>query len=338
MGLFDKLKKPDPQVVSQKLKEAIAQSDALIAKGDKENALNVLLEYKDLGRNDADYCLHIAYACYYAGKNPEAVEYNKRGLELNPDNGRAYINMGRAYFAMSKYDEAASAYAQAIRLIEEKPECNQRSDYGIACAWYGASLVMAGKKEEGESFIKKAEAAGYQKGNDIRKMVGLSVGTSPETPRMREIYQELANIIYSTIPEEWSTVYLYGEVLSDSRTSYFFYRRPSDNELIYSHDIPKNYNVDNRIYDKNLLSLMHCLADLNKEYAANFEKAWTNLTFVLEKNGKFNIKYSYEDVLNTGFNSLQRQKIWMYEVLGKEPEKEEDKALIQRYLDSGKNK
>ena len=176
MGLFDFLNKPNPQEISKRLKEAVSESEAYAQRGDKENALKVLLEHKDLGWNDADYVMHIAAAYYIAGNNREAVEYNKRGLELNPDNGRAYINMGRAYFAMSKYDEAASAYAQAIRLIEEKPECNQRSDYGIACAWYGASLVMAGKKEEGESFIKKAEAAGYQKGNDIRKMVGLSVG------------------------------------------------------------------------------------------------------------------------------------------------------------------
>ena len=82
------------------------------------------------------------------------------------------------------------------------------------------------------------------------------------------------------------------------------------------------------------MDLFDCLADLNKEYAVNFEKVWTNLTFILESNGKFNIKYNYDDVLNSGYRSYETQKIWMYEVMGVEPTDEEGKALIQRYLKS----
>ena len=51
-------------------------------------------------------------------------------------------------------------------------------------------------------------------------------------------------------------------------------------------------------------------------------------------NGKFNIKYNYDDVLNSGYRSYETQKIWMYEVMGVEPTDEEGKALIQRYLKS----
>ena len=157
---------------------------------------------------------------------------------------------------------------------------------------------------------------------------------TPDTPRIRELYQELANLIKAMIPEEWSTVYFYGEVLPDSGSAYFFYRRSSDNELIYSHDLTRKYRVDKRVFGKQMLAIFHCQADLNREYAANYEKVWTNLTLILERSGKFDIKFGYEDVLHCGYDSFDRRKIWMYEVIGVEPEDEEGKALIQRYLES----
>ena len=49
-----------------------------------------------------------------------------------------------------------------------------------------------------------------------------------ETSKMGKLYQEIADKVDSMIPEEWTKVYLYGEILNDSRTVYFFYDRPSD--------------------------------------------------------------------------------------------------------------
>ncbi len=184
MGVFDLFKKPDPQKIAKQLREAVAASDTLIQKGDKENALKVLLKHKDLGWDDTDYVMHIALAYYYAGHYPEAIECNKRAAELNSDYGRIYINMGRAYFVLRDYDNAAASYRQAIRLIELKPQSNQRSDHPIACGWYGASLVMKGKKEEGEFYFKKAEAEGYQKVNGLRKFVGLPEGTKSDGKKL----------------------------------------------------------------------------------------------------------------------------------------------------------
>ena len=104
--------------------------------------------------------------------------------------------------------------------------------------------------------------------------------------------------------------------------------------MIYNLDIPEKCNVDKRKFDRKMIALLHCLADLNKEYAANFEKVWTNLTFILESNGKFNIHYKYDDVLSCEYRSIDRQKIWMYEVMGVEPKDEKGKNMLQKYLDS----
>ena len=67
MGLLDLFKKQNPYAAKKALVNAVARSDALSQQGDKENALKVLLEYKDLGWDDGNYIMNIAYACYYAG-------------------------------------------------------------------------------------------------------------------------------------------------------------------------------------------------------------------------------------------------------------------------------
>ena len=377
MGLLDLFKKQNPYAAKKALVNAVARSDALSQQGDKENALKVLLEYKDLGWDDGNYIMNIAYACYYAGHHPEAVEYNKRAAELNPTNGRIQINMGRAYYELSKLDQAADCYARAMRLIEEHPQSNEKADHPVACAWYGLCIALLGKKEEAEPFFQKAEAEGYQKVAQMRQIIesvearrrakaaaaanaagggmngnagaGAKAGAagegrrvnidatgpdSPDVPQMRELFQELADVIAETIPEKWSTVYFYGEVLPDSREFYFFFKRPADGELVYSHYIPKKCNVDERIYRKQFMKTVRCLEKLHKEYADHFEKVWTNFTLVLDRDGKFRLSYDYEDVLNCGYNGIERQKIWMYVVMGVEPKGEEGKALIQRYLKS----
>ena len=90
-----------------------------------------------------------------------------------------------------------------------------------------------------------------------------------ETLRMNQLYQELAVKLNEMIPDQWTTIYLYGEVLSDSRTAYFYYNRASDGKLIYSHDIPSVYKVDKRKYLQLLRELFLKVNELQDEYKAN---------------------------------------------------------------------
>ena len=154
-----------------------------------------------------------------------------------------------------------------------------------------------------------------------------------ETLKMNQLYQKMAIQLNDMIPDEWSKLYLYGEVLNDSRTIYFFFDRKSDGKTIYHLDIPSIYKVSESIYDKLHDELTDIVVELYNEYKDNNENVWTNFTFVMDCNGKFDMKFSYDDVLKSGFNNTERQRIWMYEVMGKEPEKENHKELIRRYLD-----
>lgn len=152
-----------------------------------------------------------------------------------------------------------------------------------------------------------------------------------ETPKMGNLYQEIANKVDGMIPEEWTKVYLYGEILSDSRTVYFFYNRASDGKLIYSHDIPSVCKVDKRLYLQFLHELTLKINELHVEYKENNEKVWTNMTLVLNRNGQFDMKFGYDDVHQGEYNLSDKKMIWMYEVLGIEPEDERDKQIFRSY-------
>lgn len=154
-----------------------------------------------------------------------------------------------------------------------------------------------------------------------------------ETLRMNQLYQELAVKLNEMIPDQWTTIYLYGEVLSDSRTAYFYYNRASDGKLIYSHDIPSVYKVDKRKYLQLLRELFLKVNELQDEYKANNENVWKNLTFVLNSNGQFNMRFGYDDFRQSEYDLSDQHMIWMYEVLGIEPEDERDIQKLKAYKD-----
>ena len=46
-----------------------------------------------------------------------------------------------------------------------------------------------------------------------------------ETTKTGKLYQEIADQVDSLIPEEWTKVYLYGEILNDSRSGTIIIRK-----------------------------------------------------------------------------------------------------------------
>ncbi len=207
MGFFDflnkpipGLNKPNPQMVLNQLNEAVRESNTYSQQGDKENALKVLLKYKDQGWDKPNYVSHIAMAYNNAGNVSEALKCYRRAIELNPENGTSYILMGRAMFDNADYENAALSYAEAMRLIEKNPDKYEKEDSLIACAWYGASLIKTGKTEEGEAFIQKAEAQGYKKGNDLRQYIGMPICTSDHKIHNASEWNTYTKTLFSKMP------------------------------------------------------------------------------------------------------------------------------------------
>lgn len=157
------------------------------------------------------------------------------------------------------------------------------------------------------------------------------------TERMNELYGVIAEQLNDIIPDGWEKIYLYSEILDDSREVYFYFESTSKNEIVFSHNIPQTYKLSGKIYDSLLQEIIESMVELNNEFKNKNGNTWTNLTFILEKTGKFNVKYHYNDTLNSKFTMMERQVIFEYEVVGLEQEGE-DQEVIDRYLESDEYK
>ena len=151
--------------------------------------------------------------------------------------------------------------------------------------------------------------------------------------KLTEHYSIIADKLNEMIPCEWDNVYMYGEVLEDSREVYFYFKPAGEDEFVYGHDIPDTYGVDEDAYDDALFELMDIVAELYNDYSDG-ATWWTSITFSLDNTGKCKADFRCYDVLNSPFTSGERQIIWEYEVLGLEP----DEGISKWYNDIWKTR
>lgn len=154
--------------------------------------------------------------------------------------------------------------------------------------------------------------------------------------KLTEHYSAIADKLNEMIPCEWDNVYMYGEVLEDSREVYFYFKPAGEDEFVYGHDIPSKYDVERKMSRESMRALRTLVAELHNEFVNSGGVAWTSITFSLDNTGKFKADFGYEDVLNSPFSSGERQIIWEYEVLGLEPD-EEYQELVKGYLEKKKS-
>ena len=81
----------------------------------------------------------------------KAIQNYKKALEINPTNEDAVNNTGNSYAAMQDYENAIIYFRKAIELNP----ANTRALNNL-----GVTLMLTGKKEEGEQYIAKARAIG----------------------------------------------------------------------------------------------------------------------------------------------------------------------------------
>ncbi len=150
--------------------------------------------------------------------------------------------------------------------------------------------------------------------------------------KLYEIYSKIADILNETIPEDWDRVLLYGEVNEDMRTAYFNYYPVGKKEPVYSHDIPELFDISEDEYDELWTQLLDNLSELWNEFKNNDQEQWTNLTFILESDGKLKIDYDYTDLSET--SPRKQHIIWDYKYLGIVPTDEYGKKVVEDYIKS----
>lgn len=78
----------------------------------------------------------------------DAVNYYKKALEINPKNEDAVNNTGNSYAAMQDYPNAIIYFKKAIEMNPNNAKALNN---------LGITLIMTGKKEDGELFVAKAK-------------------------------------------------------------------------------------------------------------------------------------------------------------------------------------
>jgi uncharacterized protein (TIGR01741 family) len=157
------------------------------------------------------------------------------------------------------------------------------------------------------------------------------------TQNIEKYYTKIAEKIDCIIHEEWSKVYIYSEVLKDVVKVYFYYfSKNDDSQPIYSQNMPELFGIDENEFDMSLLHLADCFRELWQEFINNEQEPWTNITFILESNGKFKIDYDYTDLSEA--SPREQHIIWKYKYLGIMPKNEYGKKVIEEYIRNTESK
>ena len=152
------------------------------------------------------------------------------------------------------------------------------------------------------------------------------------TMRFEETYKKLALELDEIIPERWDKVYLYARVSEGVQSVYFYYYPQEKNQPIYSMDIIDLFEIDEDIMNKYIFNLCNYCKELWQGFKENEQELWTNFTFFLNSDGKFNFEYDYTDLSKV--DDYERQIIWEYKYLGIEPsiERKRDRKILDSYL------
>jgi uncharacterized protein (TIGR01741 family) len=148
--------------------------------------------------------------------------------------------------------------------------------------------------------------------------------------KLEHLYQQVAGVVVETIPEEWSKVYLYGEVVEGSQTAYFYYYPERSDKPINSHEITELFSVIEQEYIKKWNELVDLTQELWRAFKDNGQETWTNFTMFFDKAGKFRIDFNYDDL--TSIDPHERKTIWKYEHLGIIPKSNSGKMQLEKYL------
>ena len=147
---------------------------------------------------------------------------------------------------------------------------------------------------------------------------------------LKKYYVKIANQLNNIIPIEWKKIIMYAEDLGDSSSvSFYFYTKEDDN-IHHSGNIPEDFSVSRNIFRKLLRELRGTIKNLRNEFNKENEKLWYTLTFVLEEDWRFNVKFGYE--IDKEISDFETQVIWSYIEIGLVPKGEFGREVLEEYL------
>lgn len=131
---------------------------------------------------------------------------------------------------------------------------------------------------------------------------------------VQETCPKIAEILCEMIPEKWIKIYLYAEIHDYSGTVIFYYYTNKSKKPIYSLDIAKKYNINEKYINRLRYKLYFLFDNLRNQFKNNNQEKWTSATFILENTGKMSLSFNYEPLSET--DALEDQLKWEKKYLG----------------------
>ncbi|MBM7620083.1 uncharacterized protein (TIGR01741 family) [Bacillus tianshenii] len=146
---------------------------------------------------------------------------------------------------------------------------------------------------------------------------------------LNKIYNEIAQQVNNMIPIEWDNFYFNGEIKGEEGGVFFFFTPKDEVKHVFSHYIPKLYNVDKRAYNKELHKLFGLTVELQKVFTDNDQEPWFSVTLLVNDAGKLNVHFDYTDWHESEFGPTARIKYFEYKFITKNKQ-QQDLDLINR--------
>ena len=148
--------------------------------------------------------------------------------------------------------------------------------------------------------------------------------------RLTQYYSNIANKLEEIIPIEWDEIVMYAEEFGDVRAVHFYYKESNGEEYKSGGKIPDDYGVSTKVYFGLLRELSKIINSLWLEFINAGEEKWYTVTFKLDSDYKFEIKYGYK--INRRVSFFERKICWAYEQLNIIPEDSFEKKILDEYL------
>ena len=94
--------------------------------------------------------------------------------------------------------------------------------------------------------------------------------------KLNKMYQEIANKINEMIPAEWEQVYTKAYIDDEGGEVLFYYTKPGDNDLHYYTNIPRDYNVSEKIFSDLWGDLFGLFDILRESFKGDNQEPWTS--------------------------------------------------------------
>ncbi len=146
----------------------IAESTKLHQEEKYSEELKLLIRAIEMDENNASIMINLGRCYRCMGYPDKALTFYKRSIELNPFQGVAYTNIGVIYTLREEYKKAAEYFEKGLAMIDKA-----EFDYWQAYANYAVSVARLGDHKRAERIIREAEAHGYKRGVELRKMAGI---------------------------------------------------------------------------------------------------------------------------------------------------------------------